>query len=200
MCWTALNLRHGGPRGADRAAQAAPGLLDGEGKTGGKGSPQEPHESRAGLDLAAPLLDMTGRAESDPASAVVVGVDASAVGGAELSGEDDGGDEGEEDNQAIQSQQDDGDGEAGDEAGNQAVEDGEPGQGGDEHGKVDGGFGGATGIDVGGDDVADERGDEEHPEEGDASKGYVDDAAHDDGAIGMIANESSCYVLVNGAC
>ena len=135
-------MRAAGADGATGAAEAH----EGEEDPGDEGREQEPEEDGAGLDLAAALL-VVGGAEADPAGAELLLVEvAAAVGGLELGGEDDAGDEGEEGGGAVEGHQRDGDGDALDEGGDEAVEHGEPRQHGDEHGEVDGGL---MAVDVG---------------------------------------------------
>ncbi|KND89736.1 hypothetical protein TOPH_05745 [Tolypocladium ophioglossoides CBS 100239] len=174
------DLRHVGPRGAHGATEAAARLLDGEEQAAAEADPEEPHEDGTGLDLAAALLVVAG-AEADTVGGQVGAADVAAVDGAQLGGQDDSADEGEEDGEDVEGQHDDGAGERGEEGGGDGVEADDPREDGDEHGEVDGGLGGAGGVDVGGDDVADEGGDEERPEEGGGPEDDIDEARHGDG-------------------
>ncbi|TPX15750.1 uncharacterized protein E0L32_000084 [Thyridium curvatum] len=162
------------PARADGAAGAAP-AEGGEEQAAGEAGEEEPNEGGAGLDLAAALL-VVGGAEADPAGAEALGVEvAAAVGGLELGGEHDAADEVEERGEAVEGQQREGDGGGLDEAGDEAVDGGDPRQHGDEHGEVDGRHGP---VDVGGDDVADQRRDEQRPEQLEHAEDDGDEALH----------------------
>jgi len=113
---------------------------------------QEPHKRRARLDLAAALRRVQTTVRN-PAPVVVKRV--GAVDGAQLGGQHDGADEGEEGGQRVQAHDDHGAGDAVDKGHGEAVDGDEPRDDDDEHGEVDGGCCAAVGVDVGGDDVAD---------------------------------------------
>lgn len=173
-----LDLRHGRARSADRSDAAAAHLSEREEETATQRDPKEPHEDVARLELPAAALGIVG-AESDPAGGAVGGVGAVDV--ANLGGEDNGADKGEEHAEAVEDHEDEGHGEAGEDGGENAVEADNPGEDGDEHGKVDGGAGRGGGGVIAGDDVADEAGDDDCEDERDAAQDDVEEARHGDG-------------------
>lgn len=173
-----LDLAHGRlgrSAPASEATEAAFGIERSKDQARRDGSPQEPHEGGAGLDLATPLLDVPRAAKGDPIAAVVAKVDAAAVGGAELGGQDDGGDKGEDDGEAVEGEEEHGDGEGADKGGTETDDDGNPAPGGGEHGVVDGGL---AAVDVGGLNIADKGGDEEEPDEGEGPEGDLNNVGH----------------------
>ena len=92
-----------------------------------------------------------------------IALNVAAVGSAELSGQENAGDQGEEDSQDVQGEENHGDGQSCEEGSGEAIETSNPGPCGSEHGIVNG-LGGRTGaIDITGDDVADQGGDDERP-------------------------------------
>lgn len=101
------DLGHVGPTGADGTAEATASFLGGEEQGNGGAGEEEPHEGGAGLDLTATLLGVTG-AVADPVVGERRGIDIAAIGGAQLGGQDDGIDKGEESDQGVQRQHDDG--------------------------------------------------------------------------------------------
>lgn len=157
------------------ATKTTPPILEAEERASDKGSPEEPHKRRARLDLPTPLLVIIG-AKGDPVPPIVANV--AAVGRAELRGQQHAGHKGEEHGEHVKRDGDEGDGQEREQGGAETPEAGGPRPGRGEHGVVDGLGGGAGAVDVAGDDVADEGGDEECPQEGGGAEGCVDDAGH----------------------
>jgi hypothetical protein len=103
------------------------------------------------------------RAIGNPASRVAPAVQVAAVGGPQLSRQDDGADEGEEKCEDIDGKEGNGDEYRRDDAGSESVENGNPRENGNEHGQVDGAH---VAVDILSDDIADESGDDDGPKKG----------------------------------
>jgi len=146
------DLRHTRPRSAAHTAPTTAKAKVRQNETGREGDEEEPHKHSASLYLAAPL-PIVEAPVADPATTLVLG--AAAVGHTQLGSQHDGTDEGEEHGDAVGGEECHGDGDAVNEAGCEAVDGDEPRDNDDEHGEVDCSCGGARGVDVGGDDVAD---------------------------------------------
>lgn len=119
-------------------------------------------------------------AKADPAGGQVLVRNVATVGSTQLGGQDDGADEGEHSGKAVQEEEEDGHEDALDEGCKHAVEQGNPRPGSHEHGEVDGHH---VPISVGGDDIADEGGDDQCPDQRNAAQDDTDELRHDGGEV-----------------
>lgn len=120
------------------------------------------------------------RTEADPATGQVSTGNVAAVGSSQLGGQHDGADEGEQSGQTVPEDERKGHGKADDEDCKKAVEEGNPRPCGDEHGEVDGLH---VTVDIGGDDISDEGGDEQGPDECDDTQDDLEEVGHGGGEV-----------------
>lgn len=96
----------------------------------------------------------------------------------QLRSQDDGGKKGEKRHSGVQGELDNGAVESFDKDRGDPIDARNPGQDGDKHGKVDGGRGRAGGVDIGGDDVANECSNEQRAEQRYGAQGDVCGSRH----------------------
>jgi len=144
------------PAGRDPTAAAG---SDGVGEAGDEGQEQEPEEGARSLQLVAALAGVAGSV-GEEVGFYVCGITAAVH--MQLRSEHDTGDKGEDQGEGIEGDEQDRDGEAFHEGGEETIDEDEPAPDGDEDGVIDGGWVSRRGV---GDDISDQCGNEEHPEE-----------------------------------